>query len=273
MSSPSSSLAIWCGAWLAGAAPPDDVIDALTEWAPLALVVAADPETAERHDLPWPTPRDVGIAQLLRVVRAAAPVGDREVTVDMVLPAPGDVAGLPTDSAFSAAAVLAGEGVVIGVPGQRGVGLVPTDEGPDVMRWTVFTVTVPVTYQELALGEIEYSMRDTVRSAAEALTAVQTVDTGRSGGDPHTMIAERLAIASRHRYPPLPERTTRVLDTADRVDAILAAAQTSAPSEAPSSSGAEAREAVLRPLRHAVRAARRAAVRAAVDGYLSPDRR
>lgn len=272
MSSPSSSLAIWCGAWLAGAASPDDVIDAVTEWGPLSLVVAGDPDTAERLSLPWPAPRDVGVAELLRTVRDAAPVGHRDVTVDLVLPAPGDVAGLPRDREFSSAAVLAGEGVVVGVPGGSGVAFVPTHEGPDVMRWTVFTVTVPTTYQELSLGEIEYSMRDTVRGAAEALSTLQTVATGR-GDDPHTMIAERLALVGRHRYPPLPERTTRVLDTADRVDAILDAARTSAPSQAASSTGAEAREAVLRPLQSAVRTARRAAVRAAIDTYLASDPR
>ncbi|MGB3772968.1 MAG: hypothetical protein WBA00_17670, partial [Rhodococcus sp. (in: high G+C Gram-positive bacteria)] len=162
---------------------------------------------------------------------------------------------------------------VVGAAGRRGAAFVPTPEGPDVMRWTVFTVTVPATYRELSLGEIEYGMRDTVRGAAEALSAHRTVETGRAGGDPHTMIAERLAVVGRHRYPPLSERVTRVLDTTDRVDAILDAARTSAPTQAPSSSGAEAREAVLRPLQREVRTARRAAVRAAIDGFLDSDRR
>ncbi|MGN7131807.1 hypothetical protein ACTHQY_00895 [Rhodococcoides corynebacterioides] len=269
MSSPSASLAIWSGAWLGGRAAPDDVLDALGRWAPLALVVAGDEDTAEDLDLPWPTPRDVGSATLLSVLRLAAPAGEAAATVELVLPVPGDVAGLPTGTAFAAAALTAGEGVMVGVPGGVGIGLVPTVEGPDVLRWTVFRFRQPPARRDTALGEVEYTMREVVREAADVLGSAPAVVTRRIG-DPRVVIAERLAAAQAHPYPPLSERITRVLDTADRVDAILDAADVGAPSEAPTSTGAETRETTVRSLRTAVRTARRVAVTDAVDRFLHP---
>lgn len=266
MSSPSASLAIWSGAWLGGRAAPDDVLDALGRWAPLTLVVADDGDVAEDLDLPWPTPRDVGSATLLSVLRLAAPAGEA-ATVELVLPVPGDVAGLPTGTTFATAALSAGEGVMVGVPGGAGIGLVPTVEGPDVLRWTVFRFPQPHPRRDTALGEVEYAMREVVREAADVLGSAPAVVTRRLG-DPHVLIAERLAAAQAHPYPPLSERITRVLDTADRVDAILDAADVAAPSEAPTSTGAETRETTVRSLRSAVRTARRVAVTDAVDRFL-----
>lgn len=272
MSTPSASLAIWSGAWLAGAVAPDDVLDALAEWSPMHLLVAADPATAERLDLPWPTPRESGLTDLLRAVRDATPADGGNPGVDLVLPAPGDVAGLPVGTDFATAAVMAGEGVLVGPPDGNGVGFVPTPEGPDVLRWTVFSVRVPRPRRDLSLGDVEFSLRDTVRDAADALAAQHTVANSRVVGDPHTLIAERLAGTQRHRYPPLPQRTTRVLDTADRVAAILEAARTTSPSDAATSTAAAAREDLLRPLLASVRTARRVAVGAAIDEFLGPRR-
>lgn len=269
MSSASATLAIWSGAWLGGAAAPDDVLDALGRWAPLTLVVAADPAVAEDLDLPWPTPQDVGSATLLSVLRTAAPADEASATVELVLPVAGDVAGLPVGSTFAAAALTAGEGVMVGVPGAAGVGLVPTVEGPDVLRWTVFRIVLPHPRRDTALGEVEYSMREVVRDAADVLGSAPAVVTRRAG-DPRVIIEQRLAAAQSHPYPRLSERITRVLDTADRVDAILDAADVAAPSEAPTSTGAEARETTVRSLRTAVRTARRVAVTDAVDRFLHP---
>ncbi|SFA48712.1 hypothetical protein SAMN05444374_10531 [Rhodococcoides kroppenstedtii] len=266
MSSPSASLAIWSGAWLGGRAAPDDVLDALARWAPLTLIVADDENVAEELDLPWPTPRDVGSATLLSVLRLAVPAGEAG-TVELVLPVPGDVAGLPTGTTFAAAALTAGEGVMVGVPGGAGIGLVPTVEGPDVLRWTVFRFPQPHPRRDTALGEVEYAMREVVREAADVLGSAPAVVTRRLG-DPHVLITERLAAAQAHPYPPLSERITRVLDTADRVDAILDAADVAAPSQAPTSTGAETRETTVRSLRTAVRTARRVAVTDAVDRFL-----
>ena len=51
---PSVSLSVWANAWLAGKAAPDDVLDALSQWAPRHSVAAYDSVAAGSTGLPWP---------------------------------------------------------------------------------------------------------------------------------------------------------------------------------------------------------------------------
>ena len=69
---PSVSLTVWANAWLAGAAAPDDVLDALSQWAPRHSVTAYDSVAAGRTGLPWPDLNDAGAVSLLQTVRTAA---------------------------------------------------------------------------------------------------------------------------------------------------------------------------------------------------------
>lgn len=261
MSSPSATLTLWAASWLAGDSAPDDVIDALHQWAPMHLVGAADAETALATDLEWPGVQDGAAPILLRIVRRGVetPGGLR-----LVLPAPGDVRGLPAGSEFARAALDAGEGVIIGEPGQPGIGLIPIVEGPDVLRWTVHSIgAVPEITEHTGLGEAEYSMREAIRDAADALLQLSSVRTGRADGDPRRRIAEAIDDRAHHRYPDsIPTRALRILDSADQVAAILSVAEDDSPTEAPSASSAAAREQLLRPLWSAVRTARVAAVSA-----------
>ncbi|MDJ0394934.1 hypothetical protein QMK17_16535 [Rhodococcus sp. G-MC3] len=273
MSSSSASLAVWVSSWLAGVSAPDDVIDAMFEWAPMHLVVAADPDIAAATGLAWPSPRADGIAALLTTVRShlaqtsAASAPDTDAAIELLLPAPGSVENLAPSSEFSRAAIGAGEAVAVGYAGTRGLGLVPTVEGPDVLRWTVYTVDIPNHYfRDFSLGEAEYAMRDAVRSAAEALGSMQALPTRSELGDPRTRITELIANASRHRYPTeTSERVLRVLESADRVAAILSVAQHSSPTEAPTASAAAARESLVRPLWATVRSARLSAVASCIE--------
>ncbi len=259
MSCPSITLTLWSASWLAGASAPDDVIDAVRAWAPMHLIGAADAETAVRWDLPWPDPTDAGPVALLHTLRA---VGSAEPAAGpiLVLPAPGDPRGLPTGTGFAAAALDVGHGVMVGSPGSSGVGVVPTVEGPDVLRWTVFGVPeIPRPVEHTGLGEAEYRLRDAVRDAAETLSSLHGgFDAGV--GDPRVRVADALADISRHTTPDgTPARVLRILDTADQVAAILTVAGESS-SRAQSAAGAAARDDTLRPLWSAVREARLAAV-------------
>lgn len=261
VSSPSATLTVWAASWLAGDSAPDDVIDALQQWAPMHLVGAADAETALATDLVWPGVQDGGAPILLRLVRRSiATTGG----LRLVLPAPGDVRGLPASSPFARAALDAGEGVIVGEPGQPGIGLVPVVEGPDVLRWTVHSIAaVPPVAEHTGLGEAEYAMREAIRDAADALLQLSSVQTGRADGDPRRRIAEALDDRAHHRYPDsMPTRALRILDSSDQVAAILSVAEHDSPTEAPSATGAAAREELLRPLWSAVRTARVAAVSA-----------
>ena len=49
---------------LAGAAAPDDVLDALSQWAPTHSVTAYDSAAAVRTGLPWPELEDSGSVSL-----------------------------------------------------------------------------------------------------------------------------------------------------------------------------------------------------------------
>lgn len=266
VSSPSLTLTLWAGVWLSGDAAPDEVIDALNAWAPLHLVFADDDAAASAAGLPGSGAGGAtGAAALLTAVRRADPVDTAGIR--LVLPAPGDVSGLPAGTAFATAALAAGEGVLVGAPGAPGIGLVPTVEGPDVLRWTVFAVpTLPDAPDRPGLGEAEFTMREAVRDAAATLTGIPTVGTDGRRSDPRAEIAEAIAQHARHRYPEsLPVRAVRILDSADQVSAILDVAARGAGLQAGSMSAATSREAALRPLLTTVRQARLGAVAAALE--------
>ena len=63
---------MWANAWLAGQAAPDDVLDALSSWAPTHSVTAYDSVAAGRTGLPWPDVDDAGAVSLLQTLRTAS---------------------------------------------------------------------------------------------------------------------------------------------------------------------------------------------------------
>src|ERR1700694_6172379 len=96
---PSVSLSVWANAWLAGAAAPDDVLDALSQWAPRHSVTAYDAVAAGHTGLPWPDVDGAGAVTLLPTLRIAAGAhGGRGPALSVVLPVPGDVRGLGGDT-------------------------------------------------------------------------------------------------------------------------------------------------------------------------------
>lgn len=256
MSCPCATLSVWSSAWLAGAAAPDDVLDAMVPWAEVHDVLAADPQTAAATDLPPPGHPVSSVAFLLAALRRSAPRGHAR----LVLPAPGDVRGLPGPGQFSREATTAGEGVLFV---DAGFGVVPSRVADGVLRWTVYPVTEPGPPPEFVpLGQAERELRDQVRQSASVLT-----DLGVARHRPG--VREEIAAALRSRprsmWPAgMPGQALRVLQHADEVEAILAAASVDEPGGALSASAVAARREALRPIETAVRVARRAAVAEAV---------
>lgn len=266
MCSPSATLTLWAGSWLAGTSAPDDVLEALHAWASRHTIAAGDPVTGGRTDLPW-TSHEAGTGSgampLLKVIREAmAPAG---ATLRLVLPAPGDVRGLPVGTAFAADAIDAEEGLLLGVPGQEGTGLIPQWDDDETLQWTVYSVNIPqVGGPDMSLGEAEYTMRESVRDAADALMRLHTTALGAGDADPREQIEAQLAAYSRHAYPDsIPLRAKRILDTADHVAAILTVAQHEPASSPTSASALDSHESLLRPLWNTLRQARLVAVHAA----------
>lgn len=283
---PSVSLAVWANAWLAGQAAPDDVLDALSAWAPKHSVTAYDAAAALATGLPWPDVTDSGAVALLQTLRTAAGAPARtEPSVSVTLPVPGDVRGLPAGSTFAQEALTAGEAVI--AVSQRGtpVGLVPDfvyddieeiDPGPEfsapdgadepqlcALSWTVYSLPTAPTAAHPDLGEAEYELRSAVRAAAEALTTLRAGGSGVDVEDPRGLIDQVLDQAGQHRAPDhAPARALRVLQNAAHVDAIITVSAGLTPISIASSSAAQLANDALRPLSQVVREARLAAVSA-----------
>jgi hypothetical protein len=275
---PSATLSVWANAWLAGAAAPDDVLDALSQWAPRHSVTAYDSVAAGCTGLPWPDLQDSGAVSLLQTMRTAAGPSGSAPPVGVVLPVPGDVRGLPAGTQFQRDAIAAGEAVVITNRRDRSVavGLIPDFEYDDAdgdanlgseltaLAWTVYSVPggCPTT-EYLDLGEAEYALRSAVRSAAEALSAIRAGAGGADVADPRGLVARVLGATRQHRVPDhAPSRALRVLENAAHVDAIITVTSGLMPIGLQTSSEAQIANNALRPLARVVRSARMAAVTA-----------
>ncbi|HTI78445.1 MAG TPA: hypothetical protein VL634_25810 [Mycobacterium sp.] len=270
---PSVSLSVWSNAWLAGAAAPDDVLDALSQWAPRHSVTAYDSVAAGRTGLPWPDLNDAGAVSLLQTVRKAAGTGLSGPAIGVALPVPGDVRGLPAGTQFQRDAVTAGEAVIVGRDDTTAVGLVPDfeydeleDESefepePTALSWTVYSVPTgaPADYQDL--GDAEFALRSAVRSAADALGAIRAA--GTDVADPRGLVEQVLESNRGHRIPDhAPSRAVRVLENAAHIDAIITVSSGLIPIGLQTSSEVQIASDALRPLSGVVRSARMAAISA-----------
>ena len=273
---PSVSLSVWANAWLAGHAAPDDVLDALSIWAPIHSVTAYDAVAAGRTGLPWPDVDAAGAMSLLQTVRTAAgrrgdgppPSG---LAIGLTLPVPGDVRGLPAGTQFQRDALDVGEAIVVRPPAGEAIGLVPEfecrddeDENPapeiTVLSWSVYSLPDTPAPDHLDLGDAEHALRSTVRSAAEALGNLQPAP---GCENPRVLVEELLQAGGLHRVPDhAPDRALRVLATAAHVDAIITVSSGPTPIAMQSTSEERIADAAMRPLATVVRAARTAAVSA-----------
>jgi hypothetical protein len=275
---PSVSLSVWANAWLAGVAAPDDVLDALSQWAPRHSVTAYDSVAAGRTGLPWPDLTDAGAVSLLQTLRTSAGRGSGAPALGVALPVPGDVRGLPAGTQFQRDAVTAGEALIMAGDPAEAIGLVPDFEYPDVadegddpdaaadpcaLSWTVYSVPGAAGTEGLDLGESEYAMRAAVRSAADALSALHAEAAGGDIEDPRSLVEQVVEAERRHSIPDhAPTRALRVLDNAAYIDAIITVSSGLIPIGLNSSADVRTASEALRPLSGVVRSARLAAVSA-----------
>ena len=274
---PSVSLSVWANAWLAGQAAPDDVLDALTTWAPRHSVTAYDAVAAGRTGLPWPDVYDGGPMALLQTVRTAAGPRSAVPAIGVLMPVPGDVRGLAPGTQFQIDALSVGEAVVVGGPNGEAVGMVPVfecegdfeEDGLDreidladvTLSWSVYSIPAVAPLEQMDLGEAEYALKSAIRTATEALAGLELADTG--GTDPRALVEEVVQAGSLHGVPDhAPTRAIRVLSTAAHVDAIITVSAGPVPIGTYSASEARIADSALRPLASVVRSARAAAVSA-----------
>ncbi|HEX2313472.1 MAG TPA: hypothetical protein VHJ17_07070 [Thermomonospora sp.] len=244
-----AALVAWGNAWLGGHVGLDEAVDAIEDATTPQIVggLADDP-----GDLP--------LRRGLAVLRVAG-----MTTLRLALPAPGDPLGLTGPPAFNAAAVDAGEAVLVAMP-DAAIGLVPEEDrrGSSYVgvRWHVHEAR-PGVADVPSLAEADHRLTLAMRAATEALL---TVD-GAAGVPPE--IADALADlrdpergatlapgypARAHRVAALAGRLALVVDLARRLEGHgLTADQM------------RRREEALRMLDRAVRRARVAAHNSAFD--------
>ena len=229
-------LAAWTSAWLAGRVGPDDVVDAVTG-----------------DDLPHQV---VGTAELDFVPIAALLVEWRRRggPVRAVVPAPGDVRGVPGPPVFRSAALDTGQAAFGG-----GLGVVPEviehgpSSAPPTVLWHAFEVeSAPADF--IQLGDAQYELGAAIRDCAGDLTrsgvAGASADIGDALHDARRA-GERLVLP-----PGFPARAVAILAQAERLSAVLDLAAADPAGGAIDTGGVRARREALRPLEIAVRRAR-----------------
>ncbi|AKN17301.1 hypothetical protein MHAE_16746 [Mycobacterium haemophilum DSM 44634] len=290
---PSVSLSVWANAWLAGKAAPDDLLDALSLWAPMQSVAAYDAVAAGHTGLPWPDIHDAGTVSLLQTLRAAVggpaksmPGGPHRLrgTINVVQPVPGDVRGLAAGTQFERDALAAGEAVIITNPddSSTAVGLVPeysysdSEQNTDseetrlaelsALSWMVYSLPGAPVFDHHELGDAEYALRSAVRAAADALGTIGLNSAAADIVDPRGLVEQLLESSRQHRVPDhAPSRALRVLENAAHVDAIIAVSAGLTPIGTQSLSDIQIASDALRPLTAVVRSARMAAVSAILN--------
>ncbi|WP_439032889.1 serine/threonine protein kinase [Gordonia terrae] len=266
---PSCALGAWSAAWLAGRCSPDDVIEALAE-------------SADRHEVRWfdPTASGAefgdaadgsanGVLDLLGVLRPA-----RRLLVR--LPSTGDPQGLPPHPATSAA-LLAGEVLLVdggSAPGTLAVVPEVSVDHLDALgddprhltcRWTVFRYDAPLDLGHLvsagpSAGDLEHELRQAVRDAAAIIGGLN----GRRSAGATDLRADLATLTTRHRVtlPPhaLDTRSTRLIDTAAQVEAIVDLANVRSAEIGDGAGQWDSGDSALRGLQTLTRTARAAAV-------------
>jgi hypothetical protein len=212
-------------------------------------------------------PEKCGLAELLTtLIRHGAP------SLSVALPAPGDVLGLPGPPAFNAAALEAGECVLVGPGPGPAIGIVPevTEFG------SVYEPGAMVSWQAYAvgrrrvtdLGSVAEADRELRTALTDATQELARLDIARWRDDAADRVAAiRDGGLERSMLPPTaPRRVVRVLATAARVRAIV---ELATEDDGAAVTGHEAlrRAGALRGLD----AVSRRAMAAAVNGLLDPD--
>ncbi len=238
-------LAAWTAAWLRGAVGPDEVVDVVTG-------------TDLRHQV-YGTPEFDFVPLLDLLTRWRSGGGP----VRCVLPAPGDVRGVPGPAGFRAAALDAGEAAF-----GAGLAVVPEviehepSSAPPTVLWHAFEIEA-VPPDHLQLGDAQYELAAAIRDSASALARADVA--GALAGAGEALLDARRASERLTLPPGHPQRAVGLLGQAERLQAVLDLAAEDPAGGAIDTGGVAARREALRPLETAVRRARLAGWNAAAD--------
>lgn len=245
----SGTLAAWGCAWLNGTAAADDVLEA----------TVGDDAPHMVQDLPG-TPSIAPLSELLIAFRRSGEA------IRLVLPAAGDIRGVPGPAEFRAAALQSGEAVVCG-----GIGLVPDivdyapSSAPTSVTWRAYAVE-PLPTDYTSVVDAGQDLTNAIRDCTAALLA-----TGATGSSAEITDALRSARRAGERLnlpPGFPQRAVALLARAEQLHEVLELAAEDPLGGAVDRFAASAREGSLRPLATAVRRARLAGYNALADAMV-----
>jgi hypothetical protein len=231
----SARLAAWGTAVLADAADPTAGIRAVTgDDEPHAVVVAAGDEEPETGRAPWDDPVPgvpaaapelpdrAGLVDLFAALVTAGATGMR-----LVLPAAGDVLGLPGPPWFNAVAVEAGECVLVELRDGGALALVPqvTEFGSQaepgaIVTWELYAVRPSRVTDLGSVAEADQELRLALDAATRELARLD-VARGRDDAAARLATIRDGGVEPGLLPPTVPPRCLRVLATAARVRAIV----------------------------------------------------
>ncbi len=234
----SGPLAAWAGAWLAGRASIDEVVDGVTG-------------TDAPHQVGGFAEFDAELVPLREVLVAWRRSG---AAPRLVLPVAGDVRGVPGPADFRSAALDAGEaacgGTLAVVP--QVIDYSPSSAPPTVL-WQAFR-TEPPPPDHHSAADAQFELMQMVRDSASALSAADVaswVDDIAEELSDARRAGERLSLP-----PQFPSRAVALLAQAERLQAVLDLAYRDPTGGAIDRTGIAARTEALKPLANAVRRAR-----------------
>jgi hypothetical protein len=251
----SALLAAWSNAWLAGEVALPEAV---------ARVRGSDDDHAVTRL--WVD--DLPLEQALARLRA-----DGVERLRVVLPAAGDVVGLPAPGPFTAAALVASEGAMALRPDGTGSGLVPevTAHGSEydgtvtTVLWSTYAIELTGPEQGPFLHDAEHDLR---RGIVECAQALRDLDVARWRPEVAGALQDLRNEARRGPSDDLPDsfpaRARDVLVQARQLAGVLQLAAQDAGGALDTRETAE-REQVLRRLAQLVRRARVAAYNAGVS--------
>jgi len=252
----SARFVAWSNAVLAGEVSPDLAADRIAGSDALHLV----------DGLPE------GDAQTLPVFLARLSA-HAEPAVRLVLPVTGDPAGLPGPGPMAAAALAAGEGVLLPPRPEGRFGLVPVESSGAVV-WTAYpaagevVITDPPTPTLPSLAEADRDLAEALREATELLAALDVARWDPDSAD----VVEALRkgrLDGDGLAPGYPNRAHEVLARARRLRAIIDLA-VRGDGAAVTAGESAARRAALVPLDRAARYAEMAAYNAVLEPRATP---
>jgi hypothetical protein len=244
----------------------------LVAWGNAVLAGVVSPDTAADHVRGADTAHRVGGA-----VDTTLPVllaGLRSFGVRgllLVLPVPGDAAGLPGPAPFNARALDVGQAVL--TIGAHPRGFVPSvdpvdPDGPPgtVVRWHAEPVAARVGLDLPSLAEAERELTETLR---EVTVALAELDLARWRPQLAEALSEiRSGAGAPGLAPGYPGRAHRVLASAQRLAAIADLVRTD-PAGAAAAGSTATRDALLRPLATAARRATVAAFNSVAEPHIA----